>query len=313
MSSSPYIAPLLQFQVVSDLHLEMIPRDIPINTKLPPPLTPLLVLAGDVYVGRDTERFADIMSFIGKRYQHVIYVPGNHEYYGTRSITFPMENVRESIRNICHNIPNIHFLDNATIMVNGIKFMGATMWTNIPESEFPFTAFKMADYSVIGMRSGDNGDETRSLSPEDINAIHQASKNFFETEIRTPDTAMAQITIDTPPSHKPYVVAVTHHAPSQRYLGNWFRGDEYKPFYFATDLDELLQNPPLIAWLHGHTHSSVNDISAGGTRIIANPRGYDAPDFQEINPLYDPCQIVNVYPSGTIQVRSTTKLKSRST
>ncbi|MDD5753543.1 MAG: metallophosphoesterase [Methylococcales bacterium] len=286
--------PLVQFQVISDLHLEMLPKDTLFDEKLPPAHAPLLIMAGDIYVGRENN-FGNVISEISRRYKQIIYVPGNHEYYGFRTHVYAMNEVQRYMREVCDAIPNVHFLDNNSTTINGVNFMGATMWTNIPESEFPLTTFKMADFSVIGMQSSNTINGIRELSPEDIVSMHKMSKQYFEQQIHM---AMKN------PKQPQILVAITHHAPSSLYVGNWFRGDEYKPFYFSTDLNDLMHRPPVSVWVHGHTHCSNDVVTSGGTRLVSNARGYDAPDFKELNPLYDPNKVVSVYSDGSVSVRS---------
>lgn len=42
---------------------------------------------------------------------------------------------------------------------------------------------------------------------------------------------------------------------------------------FVSDLSDLLELYRLALWIHGHMRDSF-DYVVGGTRVIANPRGY---------------------------------------
>ena len=290
----PRPTPRLRFQVASDLHLEMLPQGSDFSSKLPPALTDLMVLAGDIYVGRATD-FLDVLGQVASKYRRVLYVAGNHEYYGTRSEVYSMREVREYISSCCRRIHNLDFLDDSSVTVGGVEFVGGTMWTDIPGSEYPLANLKMADFSVIGVDRDEHpvpGGDVRSLSPEDVVEMHDSTKRYFGSRI----AEAARSGTD--------VVAVTHHAPSARYTGAWTRGDTYRSFYYATDLDGMLRKPPVVAWVHGHTHCSNNQQTRGGTRLVANPRGYDAPDFKQLNPLYRPNLVVSLYDGGVVSVNA---------
>lgn len=294
------VEPKLRFQVASDLHLEMMPRGSDFSSKLPPALTNLMVLAGDVYVGR-ADDFLDVMSKVASRYPRVLYVAGNHEYYGSRREVYSMREVREYIAACCRRIRNLDFLDDSSVTVDGVEFVGGTMWTDVPPSEYPTANLKMADFSVIGVdrdaqpaSGGVGSGDIRSLSPEDVVAMHATTRRYFEGRIRAAEDAGTD------------VVAVTHHAPTALHTGAWTRGDTYRSFYFSTDMDRLMRAPPVVAWVHGHTHCSNNQTTEGGVRLVANPRGYDAPDFQELNPLYKPDLVVSVYDGGAVRVNEGT-------
>jgi Icc-related predicted phosphoesterase len=46
-------------------------------------------------------------------------------------------------------------------------------------------------------------------------------------------------------------------------------------------------------WIHGHIHTS-SDYVIGGTRVVANPRGYPHKNGGQENPSFDPFFIVEV-------------------
>ena len=69
---------------------------------------------------------------------------------------------------------------------------------------------------------------------------------------------------------------------------------------FVSDLEaRILQWQPQL-WLHGHTHDSF-DYRIGGTRVVANPRGY-APDGVVENTHFDAAFVIELPTS-----RSSTK------
>ena len=62
--------------------------------------------------------------------------------------------------------------------------------------------------------------------------------------------------------------------PHRRSIAPRFDGNFANPV-FIVPLDELMGRATL--WIHGHTHN-VFDYTAGGTRIVCNPRGYPGED-----------------------------------
>jgi len=54
-----------------------------------------------------------------------VYVAGNHEFY--------KGSVREALedgRAAAARFPDVHFLENDTVMLSGVSFVGATLWTD---------------------------------------------------------------------------------------------------------------------------------------------------------------------------------------
>ena len=225
----------MKLQILSDLHLEVADFD--------PPATDadVVVLAGDI--GRGV---AGIDWAIERFRVPVVYVPGNHEYYkGDLALLGAM---RERATGT-----NVHVLDEESIVLGGVTFLCATLWTDFrlfgdAQAAFDEARGKLPDFRVIR-------DHGTTLSPERSAQLHERARAWLAQ-------ALASSVADT--------VVVTHHAPHRGSLAARFATDTLSPA-FVSDLDEMMGRAPL--WIHGHTHTSF-DYAAHGTRIVCNPRGY---------------------------------------
>ena len=83
-------------------------------------------------------------------------------------------------------------------------------------------------------------------------------------------------------------MVITHHAPTPRSIAPGFHGSTLNPA-FASNLEPLIARYQPAFWIHGHVHNSVN-VMLGETRVVANPRGYNADE----NPDYDPALCVEL-------------------
>ena len=81
----------MHIQILTDLHLEFGERDIPPLAKD----SDLVILAGDI-APACTRRIADLAGSDGPAARHILYVPGNHEYYGS-----DIEDARARARGRC--------------------------------------------------------------------------------------------------------------------------------------------------------------------------------------------------------------------
>jgi Icc-related predicted phosphoesterase len=102
----------MKLHILSDLHTEFA------SFSAPDTGADVVILAGDIGVGLDGIQWA--ASQFPK--VPVIYVPGNHEYYD-HDIALIDELVK-------HSPPNIHVLNNDKIVLNGVRFLGSTLWTD---------------------------------------------------------------------------------------------------------------------------------------------------------------------------------------
>jgi 3',5'-cyclic AMP phosphodiesterase CpdA len=233
--------------VLSDLHLEVADLKEPLE----PPDADVCVMAGDLCRGIDNgvrwlaENIAPAMP--------CIYVAGNHEFY-KGSIKEGIEAGRAAAK----QTSGVHFLENDAVTLGGVRFLGATLWTDFrldgaPESAMDHARRRMNDYRQIAWQKH----PWQRFLPVHSYRLHQDSKAFLARE-------MASSPVPT--------VVVTHHLPLRRSVPERFHGDLTNAAY-ASDLSGVIEEGRAALWVHGHTHDSC-DYVEGQSRIIANPRGY---------------------------------------
>lgn len=239
----------MKIQLASDLHLEFLQAAWPGERLIAPvPGAEVLVLAGDIADGALACRlFSDWPSLRPRR---IIYVAGNHECYD-RSIqsTYAALKVGSSIN-------NIHFLENARIDVDGVRFLGATLWT-----DYRLCLNRTQQQSMETAQNGLNDHRRIRDGDDDFtagNALqrHENSRSWLASELAKPFYGKT--------------VVVTHHAPHPLSI-HPRHGIDPLNAAFASDMSNLMQGVDL--WLHGHVHDSF-DYRIGNCRVVANPAGY---------------------------------------
>jgi predicted phosphodiesterase len=246
----------MKIGVISDLHLSRGPQAPPVND------CAAYVLAGDI--GRPVEAIAWARGLD----RPVLYVPGNHEFYGsTLSST-----TRELLR-LASDSP-IHILDNAECCIGGVRFLGSTLWTDFlldgpgaaRDIAVQEALAKMHDFRRIFL----DDEQQAVFTPLDAEALFARNAAWLQDRL--------QRTWPGP------TVVITHHAPSARSVEPRFEGSPLNAC-FASRLDHLLGSDKAAWWIHGHMHHTV-DYEVRGTRVVCNPRGY-ARDGVNENPLFD--------------------------
>ena len=244
--------------VLSDLHLEFAPFVPPKQD------VDVVVLAGDIDVGLKGVPWAR------KHFENstVLYVLGNHEYYG-HALPRHLGKLKELART-----SNVRVLENESIVLGDVVFLGCTLWTDFKLFGDPKIAGydatqKMTDYKRIRVSPS-----YRRLRSIDTAGIHYRSQAWLYQEFEQHrDTKL---------------VVVTHHAPSKRSLPLRF-GDDLLSAAYASHLDELVERSNARLWIHGHVHEG-QDYMIGNTRVVCNPRGY--PD--DFNTAFAPNLIATV-------------------
>lgn len=230
----------IRLQILSDLHLER-GDYAPAQTD-----ADVVILAGDIHVRRKGVRW------IKKHFpeQPVIYVAGNHEFYGY-TVKGLFRDVRAAIEG-----SNICLLENESIQIGDFTFLGCTLWTDFqlwPSAQGAMLAASKAisDFNVIR-------GEKDWFQPEDSVKLHQES-------IRWLRDALGKCNPQT-------TVVITHHAPSEKSLQRQHAGSILNAT-FASALDKFVKESGVPLWIHGHTHYCV-DYKIGKTRIFSNQLGY---------------------------------------
>lgn len=255
--------PPLRISILSDLHLSQ--GGLP----LPDTGADIVVLAGDIARPQKAIEWAKGFD------QPVIYIAGNHEYYGS-SLGATLATLKELARGT-----NIHVLDQDEITLGGVRFVGATLWTGFNLSSQQTQRQQAQDQAMALLRDF-------SLIKSDQNPgglfTPQESIDVFERHCAWLATKLVQ------PFNGPTVV-ITHHAPSPKSIHPRFEGSLLNNC-FVSNAEHLFGTANTPLWIHGHTHDSF-DYTIKNTRVVCNPRGYCKDGVNE-NALFDPNLVVEV-------------------
>ena len=249
----------MRIWLLSDLHRDVgsAPWD-PVSI----PDADVAVLAGDVCEGLP-EAIHWAAQAIGPS-MAVVMVPGNHSFY-RRTHGEELARGRAAAA-----AAGVHLLEDAAVTLCGVRFCGATLWTDyaLDGIERRAAAMETARRGLNDHRriAWSTHPEWRRFRPQEALGLHRASRAFL-------DAALVEN-----PDGLPQVV-VTHHGPAPASVAPAFEGDPLNPA-FVSDLRSLIEERRPALWVHGHVHAS-RDFRVGSTRVLCNPKGYGSenPDF----------------------------------
>ena len=199
----------------------------------------LLVLAGDI-VG-SPRMLSECLSLCPVP---VVYTLSNHEYYGKS-----LERTESAFRHMLDDLPHVHFLNGESVVLNGVRFVGATLWSDF-DGENPLVMEecqdKIKDFSQI-----------EGITATKVLDLFYKERDWIDSELSVPFAGPT--------------VVVTHYAPSPQspsvFHGSLLGGA------FVTDLEDMILKHQPNLWIHGHPHDNCH-YTVGRTRVLSNQSGY---------------------------------------
>jgi DNA repair exonuclease SbcCD nuclease subunit len=219
----------------------------------------LVVLAGDVDLGLGGIAYADEVSrFVGCP---VVYVAGNHEYYG-----HDLDHLQDGLREAAWKTNGrVLYLERDSVRLwpggHSLLVHGCTLWTDYglngsPAADKALARHGMSDHRRISRNIG-------FFSPEHAEEEHRLSVTWLRQAV----AESRQQEQGLEPARQ---LVVSHHAPLRTGLKKHSKGLEAA---YMSDLEGLVCELSPQLWLHGHTH--VRHVTPVGATLVASaPRGY---------------------------------------
>ena len=228
----------------SDLHLELehgwyIPEDVDGD---------VLILAGDIITFRNYRPLQQLLSDWKKP---VIYIAGNHEYYTQKPLNQENEAFKQWLSN---KLPQVSFLVDEAISIEGTHFFGGTMWTDFNHDTMAMmhAQSSMNDFRLIYSEEG------RRLTPEHTIKLHENFvtnlKNWLERKLTGKR------------------IIISHHAPIVN-PNSQYKDSPLLPAFNSLDMIDIIKKYEPDCWIYGHTHE-CDEQNIGKTKIISNQLGY---------------------------------------
>lgn len=227
---------------VSDIHLDQRETFEEILATFPP--ADLLIIPGDIGSPYNPlyEKFLRACRGI---YQHVLVIAGNHEYYNSHDIDETTNHLRMiNFRTGCI------FLQKDFVEIDGIIFLGCTLWARIKNEEIPIALNQLRELKTV-RRDG------KLISLEQYHQMHTDHLNWLIGKLRD--------------FQNENVVVITHHCPTYQLNDPAYAGYNLSSAFF-NHLDRLI-NYPIVLWFCGHSHKAKT-IKIGPTTVRLNPIGH---------------------------------------
>ena len=242
----------MKLQIASDIH-----REFGHSPAVSDVGADVLVLAGDI--GMADDETVEWLRGLSGRYEAVLYVPGNHEFYGK-----DLKDA-DSFMNGMSAYGGYEWMNNQAVQVGERRFVGSPLWANFCHEPLSMFNAGRAINDFRRIRHGDGLMTTAAMLDLHTEAV------AFLTETVKPDD-----------------IVITHWPPTLMARNTGFPMDDIAK-YFCADIPKVVASTRPDLWICGHTHYNV-DFMFGETRILSNQGGYP----HETIAGYDPGRIIEV-------------------
>ena len=241
---------MFQYNLLSDLHLELTPKKEGYDTFNFPRTAPNLILAGDIGCVVD-DQYVTFMKRACEAYTNVYFVLGNHCAYGTN-----WDDAVKKAKDLDATVKNLHFLHRRTIrLTENLVMMGTTLHSQIPKKSRAIVQACINDFYYI-----------KDWTTNTHNAEHQKSVEWLREETKA-----------LKPEDK--VMAIFHYPPINKGVSNPIyekAPDRALNCAFSTDLSSEDWLKRMKQVIFGHTHwSSSQMLTPEGPLIFSNQKGYE--------------------------------------
>lgn len=225
----------MRINYFSDIHLEFGEQCLPDVD------ADIVIAAGDIGVSSQGVEWLKGLN------KPVIYVAGNHEFYGCE-----YQQVLGMLRVECADT-QIQFLEKDQFVYHGVRFLGCTLWADLfidGDEKAQALEKSLNDFRRVSF-------DGRPFLPQDFSVLYHDARAWLDTQLAQPFPGKT--------------VVVTHHAPTE---WSWIGASTaLKKLAYCNDLKSLFHEYEIAAWFHGHVHNQ-GDYRIADARILSNTRGY---------------------------------------
>ncbi|KAH8649904.1 putative calcineurin-like phosphoesterase [Xylariales sp. PMI_506] len=241
-----------RIQILSDLHLEVGQQYASYTF---PASAPLLLLGGDIGRLVDYDAYLKFLEAQSSRFNKVLLVLGNHEFYGMDHDT-GLETARR--------LSEEPILNDKVVLLHRTRWddpdspltvLGCTLWSAIAENAREAIGLAVSDFSRI---DGWSIDKHNAAHGEDAAWLREQVQAITSRELGTAERRL---------------LVATHHAPCLQGTSAPAHANSRLTSAFATELLDQRGWDGVRVWAFGHTHYTT-EFRRGGTRVVSNQRGY---------------------------------------
>lgn len=238
----------------SDLHIERFEgTTLSLKKNLPfPKEGDICIIAGDLGNFQDShygDKCTEYLNELGKNFESIFIVPGNHEYYFN-----DYENIPTGITKV-EGTENSILVKDKSIKLHGVNILFTTLFSKL--DEVMYGAWKLNDFNYINY-------DGKRLTKENFNKIHEEQIQLVKDFINDGDTENEKIIV----SHFPPVCDIRKMNKRQF--------DMNLDCYFYNEVRlEGVDFSNVKYWIYGHNHfNPEKDVQIGNTKFVCNQVGY---------------------------------------
>lgn len=199
-----------------------------------------------------------------ERWKKIFLVAGNQGRYIYRPARKTIPEIKERIKHISFrtfgseifgkrslpktSFPNVYFLDDQSMEVDGLYIYGTTLWSEVENKRFIEDG--MNDYRRINIKENHY---TKNISPSDMLDMCESRTEDFRIRVCVEKLKQAISTCPLP------MVVISHYLPSYSCIDEKYKHHACNSVLARKNQEHLLQQP-IVLWLFGHSKIGMRCI-----------------------------------------------------
>ena len=214
--------------------------------------TDVLILAGDI---QTHDKIIDDLLYIHSAlpHIHIVFVTGNHEFFGGA-----ISKVEAQLKLAFDDHPKIHYLEKSSFELDGVVFLGTTLWTGFNANEH-FS-------QCVSEENAQRGIYDFKVVKQDDGAFQTIyCKQMYHENCSWMRNTLKEVNNKT-------TIAITHFPPSPELCHGSIPTGPLSN-YFQTNCHAIMHPHQPDYWVYGHNHWS-DEKTTGATKFMSNQPGY---------------------------------------
>jgi hypothetical protein len=86
------------------------------------------------------------------------------------------------MKKLCEKYPNVILMDKTSVLIDGVRILGTTLWSHVPDDKRKIVEYSINDYHLINIWKG-NPPKLQKITCDDTNFWHREELQWLQQQV----------------------------------------------------------------------------------------------------------------------------------